>query len=168
MAINRWYSGTTDYDEYHDNHQGLDFIGDRGLWVVAMHPGICGHINNSDDGTPKGVSVHNSTIKMLSSTGHHDDILVSKDDKIFRGQIVGTNGDTGTQNLHIHTNLLNAELEDWTTYEGWYLALDPFRDTMELHSQIRKTDGSKYGSPQAFEVGSPGYWTKNNDPQTAL
>ncbi len=85
-------------------HTGLDFAALRGTYVVASEPGAVIKVVTNSDRTGLGnyveMSHQNGT---TSKYGHLDKILVSQNQKLNRGEILGTVGNTGrSTGPHLH------------------------------------------------------------------
>ncbi len=85
-------------------HTGLDFAALRGTYVVASEPGAVIKVVTNSDRTGLGnyveISHQNGT---TSKYGHLDKILVSQNQKLNRGEILGTVGNTGrSTGPHLH------------------------------------------------------------------
>jgi len=139
-----------------DQHNGLDYEGDEGLFVLTVAPGrVYALVQEAYPYDAKVVGVLHLNHSYASSLGHLNQWLVNKEATVYRGQIVGTNGSTGTSHPHIHFSfMLNKEPKN--------AYLDPYMDLIT-------NDFSIIVSSNGMEVsiGSPGFWTKSNDPHTA-
>lgn len=161
----RWFNdGTSDQIEYNDQHYGLDFAGERGLWVVSWAPCAYSYTHTDDNGG-KAVWMNHFDNSFQSNAGHIDEwVIEDSGQKLYRGQIIGINGDTGTQNTHIHAGFYDSNYDSDLIIIP---AMDPYRDLQETNFRYEQYDGSRWGKKNYVSIGSPGFWTKNNDPQTA-
>jgi murein DD-endopeptidase MepM/ murein hydrolase activator NlpD len=90
-------------------HAGLDFAALKGTYVVASDPGVVINVVNNTDKSGLGNYVEISHPNGVSSKyGHLDRILVSQNQKLHRGEILGTVGSTGRStgpHLHFEVNI---------------------------------------------------------------
>jgi len=83
-------------------HRGLDFAGMVGLNVYATGDGIVKYIKTSKSGFGKEIMIDHG-FGYTSRYGHLDSILVHKGQKIKRGMVIATLGDTGkSTGPHLH------------------------------------------------------------------
>jgi murein DD-endopeptidase MepM/ murein hydrolase activator NlpD len=83
-------------------HRGVDFAGRIGLDVYATGEGIVKYVRNSRGGFGKEVVIDHG-FGYTSRYGHLNTILVHKGQKIKRGMVIGTLGDTGkSTGPHLH------------------------------------------------------------------
>jgi hypothetical protein len=136
-----------------DQHNGLDFEGAEGLFVVSAAPSsrVYALVGEPIQRANTVGMLHMGT-DYASSLGHLDQWVVRQDQQLFRGQIIGTNGSTGTSHPHIHFSFM-INIEPNNVY------VDPFRDLIQSDSDI-KTDMNG----QRIYIGSPGFWTKASFP----
>jgi murein DD-endopeptidase MepM/ murein hydrolase activator NlpD len=85
-------------------HAGLDFAALRGTYVVASEAGVVINVVNNTDKSGLGNYVEISHPNGVSSKyGHLDRILVSLNQKLHRGEILGTVGSSGrSTGPHLH------------------------------------------------------------------
>jgi len=141
-----------------DQHYGIDFDGPEGAWVLSPAFGIAYYIGEEHN------QIQIMHVKNLSTgLGHFNNLVVSKNQQLFRGQIVAINGTYNTHHPHIHFGLY---LE-----KGDIPAIDPFRDLINdefIFMEYLKMEDAGYRQGQKISIGSPGFWTKDNDPQFPL
>ena len=149
-----------------DQHQGVDYYMPCGRNLLAMAPGV---VFQSEGGGSYARYVriaHRAEDEMFITEYAHNSInLVEVGDAVKRGQVIALSGNSPkTKNTkpHVHTSLWlipKAHQDDPLRYIFEILprveypsgdmvpaVLDPYRDEDDPH-------------------GSPGYWTKLNDPQ---
>jgi murein DD-endopeptidase MepM/ murein hydrolase activator NlpD len=85
-------------------HTGIDFAALRGTYVVASEPGTVVKVVTNSERTGLGnfveISHQNGT---FSKYGHLEKILVTQNQKLNRGEILGTVGNTGrSTGPHLH------------------------------------------------------------------
>jgi len=155
-----------------DQHQGVDYNMPCGRNVVAMAPGV---VLQSEGGTEYARYVrivHQARDDMFVTDYEHNSAnLVKVGDVVRRGQVIALSGDDAAPppgkktQPHVHTSLWEIpvahqgdplryifEVLPKVTYPSGHVVpvvLDPYHDEVDLH-------------------GSPGYWTKDNDPRCAL
>jgi len=152
-----------------DQHQGVDYNMPCGQNVLAMAPGV---VVNSEGGAEYARYVriiHKAGGEMfVTDYGHNSRNLVKVGDVVNRGQVVALSGDNNGQSKtqpHVHTSLWEIP----ETYQG------SSRDMIEyiFHTlpKVKYPNGDEVPvvlDPYRDEVdphGSPGYWTRDNDPQ---
>jgi murein DD-endopeptidase MepM/ murein hydrolase activator NlpD len=96
-------------------HAGLDFAALKGTYVVASDPGVVINVVNNTDKTGLGNYVEISHPNGVTSKyGHLDRILVSHNQKLNRGEILGTVGSTGRStgpHLHFEVNIAGTAVD---------------------------------------------------------
>jgi len=130
-----------------DNHTATDFGSSYhsiiGTYVLAAAGGIVSFTGGYE--TPHGTCLIVDLVhpELGHRTGyvHLDKILVSDDQTVYRGQILGTLGMTCTTWAHVHFHIQT----DWDMDTNKWIPTDPFRDT--------------------FDPNAVSYWTKDNAPQ---
>jgi hypothetical protein len=138
-----------------DSHPGYDYIINRGDLIIS---GVPTSVVFNTTTQPEEPELRINTWfngpnspedKYANAYGHLDVMLVQKDDKIYRGQIVGLGG---SSNMHPPTPLLHYDLSH-AIPEGWWY-LDLYRYTVELNPLWNNF----WGSDVTF-------WTSDNNPQ---
>jgi len=158
----RIYSGYITYSYEADQHVGVDFEGPQGKFVVSPAPGSVYSALVAWNGAKEVNAIH--VDNLMTSVGHLNQLVV-EEGSVLRGQIVGTNGDTGSCSgcYHIHQSLYDSGTRD---ENNWPANLDPFMDLITSDFHYETMDWSPWGYNYTISIGSPGYWTKCNDPQT--
>jgi murein DD-endopeptidase MepM/ murein hydrolase activator NlpD len=121
-----------------DGHQGIDWSLPVGTSLVASAPGKVLEIAENERGAKYIDLIHSNN--MVTSYGHISKALRTLGEWLERGEVVALSGESGSPGQpHIHFEVFHEG------EPGHYdVAVDPFRDV--------------FGD-------SPGYWTKENDPQ---
>lgn len=87
---------------YQPFHTGLDIAGKRGDPVTPFMPGRVTYAGEISWGYGKHVIVDHGN-NVTSIYAHLDRILVAKDQEVYPGDILGTQGDTGwSTGVHLH------------------------------------------------------------------
>ncbi|MHA1280428.1 MAG: peptidoglycan DD-metalloendopeptidase family protein [Candidatus Helarchaeota archaeon] len=85
-----------------DDHIGTDIIAKKGTYVYASLPGS---VNFAEKiGECKHVTLDHMNRIYQTGYGHLETILVTFDQRIYSGQIIGLVGNTGTFGDHLHFN----------------------------------------------------------------
>lgn len=96
-------------------HTGIDFAALRGTYVVASEPGTVIKVVSSSERVGLGNYVEISHLNGTSSKyGHLDKILVTQNQKLNRGEILGTVGNTGRStgpHLHFEVSIGGAQVD---------------------------------------------------------
>ena len=164
------YKGTPFNPEW-DSHTGWDYGLSKGTFILASMEGIV-QLTLSDWGSLNIIVHHGMMVDkgwVETIYGHMDQFLLEADlnplqqlprgkplytkQRVYRGQIIGTSGTSGTQWPHLH-------------YELHYGAINPPEPDDYLRSPFHK---DPYGVLEKLEVNSSmerfSSWTKFNDPQ---
>jgi len=90
-----------------DNHDGTDFAVPTGTYVLAMAPGIVNYADIIDTyhGNVLHITLEHIGKKFCTGTGHHSELLVNREDKVYRGQVIALSGQSGTSWPHVHLNV---------------------------------------------------------------
>ncbi len=119
-------------------HEGIDYLINSGTEILAAAPGVVLRVGDFTNcsGALSVEILHAEGLVSLYT--HFSNIFVVKDQKVYRGEIIGLSGNSGNCSLgpHLHFGLLSPEKQ----------VIDPYRDEKNLD-------------------GSPGYWTVDNNPQ---
>ena len=166
----RIYSGEVPYTYPQDQHFGIDYHGPEGLFVVAAAPGEIYSLTGADvtDNSLKMANLSyfsDSTYAYMGNLAHLAEFVVTPGPMI-RGQIIGTNGSTGTGSHyipHIHLGFLDGNKRNEI---DWPAILDPFQDTTCSNIHWEKPDWSSHGVTPFVLVCGPGWWTETNNPRT--
>ncbi len=96
-------------------HKGLDFAALKGTYVVASDPGLVINVVLNNDKTGLGNYVEISHPNGVTSKyGHLDRVLVSQNQRLNRGEILGTVGSTGRStgpHLHFEVNIAGTAVD---------------------------------------------------------
>jgi hypothetical protein len=107
-----------------ENHWGTDFGAHRGNFVLATGPGLAQQDMDKKGAKSILISIANSNYPVAS--GHLDNYLVNNMENVFYGQIIGTNGTTGTNsNPHVHMDISILKYK-----------YDPFGDPYGTYGQM--------------------------------
>lgn len=88
-----------------NGHQGLDFAAATGTPIKATAPGVVGKIDN-DKYFGLIVSIHHDN-GFITRYGHCSQILVSRHDRVNRGQTIALVGNTGRSTApHVHYEVI--------------------------------------------------------------
>jgi len=114
----------------------------RGIYVRAAAPGLVDYAG--DYQTPHGncllVKLGHPGLGAMTSYVHLDTLLVDTNQPVYRGQIIGTLGQSCTSWPHLHFFLQSG----WDYQTNQFLEHDPYRDTLD---------------PLSYT-----WWTKDNQP----
>jgi len=89
------------YEAYGGRHNGIDFAGREGLTIVSAYPGEVIFVGENIGNTVI-VKTEND---YLITYGHLDEITVRVGDNIEYSDLIGTLGNSGTLNPHLHLGL---------------------------------------------------------------
>jgi len=131
-----------------DNHDGTDFSVPIGTDVASMAEGKVNFSDQISTNGPLHTTIEHLDGKFASGTGHHSVLLVLRDEKIYRGQILALSGKSATSWPHIHLSFHY----DYDKRNEKIVTTDPF--------------GIIYYSDNNFEKLS--WWTVHNLPQFPL
>jgi murein DD-endopeptidase MepM/ murein hydrolase activator NlpD len=96
-------------------HTGLDFAALKGTYVVASDPGVVINVVRNNDKTGLGNYVEMSHPNGVTSKyGHLERVLVNQNQKLNRGEILGTVGSTGRStgpHLHFEVNIAGTAVD---------------------------------------------------------
>lgn len=115
------------------DHPGVDIMATRGTEVVATANGIVSDLASSDllAGYGNFVEVNHST-KIITRYAHLETILVKQGQKVKKGQVIGTVGNSGGSiTPHLHYEIIREGKEqnpiyyflqniDANTYQTWF------------------------------------------------
>ena len=130
-----------------DNHFAIDwgnlnqYLIGTPIYAPANGIVIFAGIDRSARGDCLVVNVAHPDTGASSGVLHLEKVLVKEQQKVLRGQLLGTLGESCATWPHVHFFLRTAGIEINGQWEG----IDPYRDT---------------ANPDSFS-----YWTKDNDPQ---
>lgn len=140
-----------------DQHYGIDYEGPEGRWVVSPAPGRVGYIGTHPTIGSRQVAVLH-VHRIESTMGHLKEWVVDLRQPVLRGQIVGVNGTTGSSHPHIHFGVYDLATGPATNPP----ALDPYRDLVQTNFRYEVYPDR---AGHQISVGSPGYWTVDNQPR---
>lgn len=96
-------------------HTGLDFAALKGTYVVASDPGVVINVVRNNDKSGLGNYVEMSHPNGVTSKyGHLDRVLVNQNQRLNRGEILGTVGSTGRStgpHLHFEVNIAGTAVD---------------------------------------------------------
>ena len=160
MAISRliigflgfWNTPANPYRKGYGYHTGLDYIGNdgrRGLGssVIAIADGVV--VDSSPTLSPMGygnmiVIEHPQFGGLQSRYGHLASRTVKKGDIVKCEQRIGTMGKSGTDNVHLHFDLIKKSFGSLRYFPpgGWSKAkvIEFFRDPVEFFRSAGATD----------------------------
>ena len=101
----------------------------RGIYVRAAAPGIVDYAGDyqTQHGNCLLVKLGHPSLGAMTSYVHLDTLLVKSNESVYRGQIIGTLGQTCTTWPHLHFFLQSG----WDYQTNQFLEHDPFRDTLD-------------------------------------
>lgn len=170
--VTRIFSGEVPYSYAQDQHGGIDYWGPQGLFVVSPAPADVYSLTGANSGGNRSKMVNLSyfndgTFELMGNLAHLDQFVVEPG-HVRRGQIVGTNGSTGTGDEfipHIHFGLMDGNTRN---EDNWPAVLDPYTDMVHGDPLFERYNWTPYEIRPFVLVGGPGFWTKCNDPQHAF
>jgi murein DD-endopeptidase MepM/ murein hydrolase activator NlpD len=124
-----------------DNHGGTDLLAAEGTPILATAPGtvnFAAEISGS-----LHVTLDHLGGLFQTGSGHMNQIAVSFGEKVYRGQIIGYVGHSGTTGNHLHFNFHDLQLP--MNPDGSPASLDPWRSI--------------------WDSNTISFWTKDNEPQ---
>ena len=89
------------YEAYGGRHNGIDFAGREGLEIISAYPGEVIFVGENI-GSTVIVKIEND---YLITYGHLDEITVRAGERVAYGDTIGTLGNSGTINPHLHLGL---------------------------------------------------------------
>ena len=151
-----------------DQHQGIDYTMPCGRNLIAMAPG---EVMQSEGGIEYARYVrikHKIGDQMfITEYGHNSTNLVKIGDVVRRGQVVALSGDNnGPEKVipHVHTSLWQIPKDHWR---------NPIEYIFGVLPKVQYPNGKwvpvvlDLYRDEVDSQGSPGYWTKDNDPKYA-
>lgn len=105
-------SNLAGYRKGYGFHTGNDFLGPLGLAVVAIYDGVVTSSTPpaSRSGYGNNVVIRHSALGLESRYSHLDSRAVKAGDVVKGGQLIGRLGTSGTDNAHLHCDLIELTL----------------------------------------------------------
>ena len=152
----QYISGQTPRAGVGDSHTGLDYLIPIGTFIISGAPtSEVWYLPHTWDDEYRVaiwfVDPLNSNNHYSTDHGHLSVQLVSMEQKIYRGQIIGLSGDSGTYSgkfPQLHFGFYKRISDGWNY-------IDPFRYTIHFAD----------GLPKDFWGSEVSYWTMDNIPQ---
>jgi nitrite reductase/ring-hydroxylating ferredoxin subunit len=95
-------SGCTIRVNCYDGHAGIDFEASCDTPVYASMSGTVSVASFASDGYGNRIRIWNSGSGYSAMTAHMDTMSVSVNSSVYRGQLIGYSGNTGTVACHLH------------------------------------------------------------------
>jgi len=163
----RGWDGSTSGASLPDQHQGIDYHGDRYTPILAAAPGIV--LSSADEGD------ESKTIRIMHDFGdekfvtgcrHNDSVMVVPGEMVKRGQEIALMGDSGVENILVHFELWPMPVNSDNSYAA-------FRDYIfnpDLWTWIQDPSGGEFPSALDFyqdqdNKNTRSYWTHFNNPK---
>ena len=163
----RGWDGITSGASLADQHQGIDYPGERFTPILAAAPGIVIRSAEEGDETKSILIMHDlGDEKFVTGYHHNDSVTVVPGDKVKRGQEIALMGDSGVESVHVHFELWPMPVNSENTYAA-------FRDYIfnpDLWTWIPDPSGGEIPSGLDFyqdqkNKNTRSYWTAHNKPK---
>ncbi len=120
-------------------HSGLDFAGPKNTKIYATADGIVTITKDSRRGYGKEVVISHA-FDLSTRYAHLNDILVSKGQKVKRGELIGLMGNTGkSTGVHLH---YEVRIDGRPTNPIYYFADDLTEKEYELITKLTHEEGN--------------------------
>lgn len=133
--VSQWFGeGLVDYSRFNlAGHNGIDYAAPLGSPVLAAHAGRC-QVRYAADGYGENVRVIADDGRYETIYGHLTSALVTDNQRVAAGEIIGAVGSTGNSTgPHLHFGLRLAQGRN-PAYGDWVDPL-PFRDVTASRSR---------------------------------
>jgi len=116
-----------------DSHDGIDFSAPKSSFIIASSQGVVSFARFNSEGFggyPPAQVVEIVNNDYIIHTGHVDQVLVTENDEVYRGQIIAVIGKTGSAWVHLHFSIrTESDIEhNPFIYYPNSRNFDPYRD----------------------------------------
>lgn len=111
-------------------HRGIDIGGPVGYPIIAAADGFVTYAKRGGGNAGNAIVIHHGGYGLMAEPirtnyAHLDEILVEKGQKVLRGDVIGSNGNTGNTDgfPHLHFGVRVPDGNDWehaNPHEFWY------------------------------------------------